>query len=205
MACNFEHERRRQGSLSPGRVINSEKILLAIVEPFNWEHGCFTNDAFPKKRLENCEQSVSRQRYATPNSLQKFVVNPLLRKSGRVLKGFSCVPCSSLRAENGSSGYREFVIVDNAYEDNDSGIHFAHAHIGFSPDVLKSPQTKNAKVAAVENLRDILQNGFKHSGDAYNARECFLPFPLFLFTPYILKIRMWSVIIAIFRKFKCLL
>lgn len=204
MACDFENERCRQDSLSPGRVLNSEKILLAIVEPFNWEHGCFTIDAFPKKRLENCEQSVSRQRYATPNSLQKFVVNPLLRKPERVLKGFSCVPCSSLRAKNGSSGYREFVIVDNAYEDKDLGINFAHAHIGFSPNVLKSPQIKNAKAAAVENLRDILQKGFKHSGDVY-ARECFLPFPLFLFTPYILKIRMWSVIIAIFRKLKCLL
>ncbi|MFL9860841.1 hypothetical protein PQR72_34755 [Paraburkholderia madseniana] len=175
MTSNYDSEKRRQSELSPGRITNREKILLAVIEPMNWNSGDFTSNAFQTKNLENCAQSVARQRYSSPKRLHKFVIDILLsRKSERLLKGVISIPAHQLRAAPTVGATQEFIIVDAPYW-VERKVDFAHAHVGFSPDVMTGTigTPKSRKVAAVANLK----NALRTQGKMFEVPQCFLRSP----------------------------
>lgn len=156
--------------ISPGEVSSKEDILLAVVEPVNWENGTFNGQAFQKKRLKARDQSVARQCYSTPRRLKFFVFDLLLRKPGRVEVGVQRFNSRALRELIGGDGVGQFVVVDAPLVVKGK-IDFAHAHIGFSDEVSKGGN--NVQAAAILNLRDLLAR----SGGVKKSRSQFPPAP----------------------------
>ncbi|TDR04349.1 hypothetical protein [Paraburkholderia silvatlantica] len=162
--------------VSPGKITDKEDILLAVVEPYNWESGAFSKQAFQKKNLIARKQSVARQCYSSPRRLKFFVFNFLLRKTGRVEIGVQRFNSRSLRDLFASDGSKQFVIADAPLSVNGK-IDFAHAHFGFSDEIIAGGP--NAQTAAVMNLRDFLEN----HGTLKRSRSQFPPAPFLYVRP----------------------
>ena len=145
--------------VSPGEVEGVEEILLAVVEPMNWEKGEYSVKGFQKKRLIACEQSVSRQCYSSPRRLDFFVFEILLSKQGTTAIGVQSFNADALR-NIASNGVKQFIIKDVPIVQRGK-IDFAHAHIGFTDEIAKATvNKKNIQAAAIENLFYL----FKQSG-----------------------------------------
>ncbi|MFP3506669.1 hypothetical protein [Burkholderia sp. SIMBA_062] len=190
MSDSNNEQRLNNFNVSPGKITDKEDILLAVVEPYNWESGTFNRQAFQKKNLLARKQSVARQCYSSPRRLKMFVFDFLLRKSGRVEVGAHRFNSRGLRDVLSNGGPKEFVLLDAPLPINGK-IDFAHAHFGFSDEVIAGGN--NAQTAAVMNLRDFLE---KH-GKLKKVRAQFPPAPFLYLRPSELRLmrhrfRIWA-------------
>lgn len=160
--------------LSLGVVSNKETILLAVIDPMNWNDVGYTADAFQKQRLIACQQSVSRQKYSSPSRIKRFVFDALLVRGGRVAVGVQLFNAGGLRGLKSGILQSAFVIKDAPIVHR-GRIDFAHAHIGFSDEIAHATVNKrNIQAAAILNLRSFLQG----SGSIV---DCRLAFPMWPF------------------------
>lgn len=190
MSDSNNEQRSNNFDVSPGKITDKEDILLAVVEPYNWESGTFNRQAFQKKNLKARKQSVARQCYSSPRRLKFFVFDFLLRKSDRVEVGAHRFNSRGLRDVLSNGGQKEFVLVDAPLPINGK-IDFAHAHFGFTDEVIAGGN--NAQTAAVMNLRDFLE---KH-GKLKKVRAQFPPAPFLYLRPSELRLmrhrfRIWA-------------
>lgn len=156
--------------ISVGKIADKEDILLAVVEPYNWEAGTFNQQAFQKKYLKACKQSVARQIYSSPRRLKFFVFDILMGKAGRTEIGVQRFNSRALLDLTSEDGLQQFVIYDAPIVVKNK-IDFAHAHIGFSDAVISGGNS--AQAAAVLNLRDFL----KKNGGPRASKSQFAPVP----------------------------
>ncbi|SDR18303.1 hypothetical protein [Paraburkholderia tuberum] len=163
-------------TVSLGEVRGGEEILLAVVEPMNWENGKYSIKGFQKKHLIACEQSVSRQCYSSPRRLNFFVFDILLGKAGRIAVGVQSFNANALQNIRSDDGTNQFIINDAPIVQRGK-IDFAHAHIGFSNEIAYATiNKKNIQAAAIENLFEL----FRQSGAVLDPRSRF-PRPPFLY------------------------
>ncbi|SIN81953.1 hypothetical protein [Paraburkholderia phenazinium] len=173
---NTEHK-PDDSEISPGEVFDEEDILLAAVEPMNWQDGVFNGQAFQKKYLKARQQSVARQCYSSPARLKFFVFDQLLlNKPERKVKGTQRFNSRALRDLKSDDGTKQFVVIDAPLAVRNK-IDFAHAHIGFTDKVNRGGNS--AQAAAILNLRDLL----KRSGGVKWVWLQFPPPPLIYLRP----------------------
>ena len=181
---------KRQSPISPAAIKKGEKLLLAVIDPLNWNGLGFTKSAFQTKKLKAAELSVARFPYASPKRIDFFVYRPILAKDPtRKIMGVMQFTCESLCKATPGSPEGEFIVVD-APSVSEGKIYFAHAHVGFSPSVVAAG--KNAQTAAVGNLKLLLANG-----RAVAAETLFPSAPCIYFRPSELRLtvhrlRLWA-------------
>ncbi|WP_025598190.1 hypothetical protein [Burkholderia sp. WSM2230] len=182
MVDDYEIEKRKQGRLSLGIVKRGERILIAFVQPLNWEDNDFTRDAFKKKDFVECKQSVARQRYSSPPRIRFFVFDVLLsKKPGREAKGLMQFSARQLRKMTTEGGQREFLIIDAPLVSNGK-IDYAHAHVGFSPEIASA--NRSVQAAAIQNFKDVVRAG----GGPAAPEKFFLPYPFLYIRPAEVKL-----------------
>ncbi len=148
---------KKQSPISPAAIKKDEKLLLAVIDPLNWDGVGFTKNAFQTKKLKSTELSVARFSYASPKRIDYFVYRPIRQKDpARKIMGVMRFSCEGLCKATPENPEGEFVVVD-APSVSEGKIYFAHAHVGFSPSVMAAG--KNAQTAAVGNLKLLLANG----------------------------------------------
>lgn len=172
MDDEFEIEKTKHSELSPGIVKKSERILLAIVQPMNWDGVGFTIDSFKKKDLKECKQSVSRRSFSSPRRIRYFVFDILLaKKPDREAKGLVQFISGDLRSLTAGNGGRAFIVIDAPLQIKNR-IDYAHAHMGFSPEIIGAG--KSAQAAAILNLKGLLLAG----GPPHRPEQFFPVYPL---------------------------
>lgn len=132
-------EKKKQSKHSPSVVADSEELVFALLEPYNFQHSEILNKAFSRTELRETRVSVSRKDHTNRLCLQEEVIDALIKKDPkRKFVGTLTSLCKAVRNLKSEDNKRAFCVIDDGTEENPG-----HAHIGFAHEMRKSLQTQN--------------------------------------------------------------
>ncbi|WP_417218997.1 hypothetical protein [Achromobacter spanius] len=162
MSCACPGECSPQHGSSPGVVDNDELILLVLVNPITYKDGDLSSSSFSASQLKKGIQSVCRVRHSTAEQVDRCVVTPLMKKSGRTFHGSAAASAGDIRAIQGADGEQAFCVVDDPIHEDyvvenrpevKPEVFLGHAHIGFSTATQNETfWRKNNKLALMATL-----------------------------------------------------